>query len=236
VILSNTFGASRIMLERHGLAAQTAEINRRGAEISARAARGRAKVFASIGPSGAMLMMGEVTEDDLHAAFLEQAQALREGGADGLVIETMGDLQEAALAVRAARATGLPVVASMVFDAGPDKDRTMMGTTPEQAAEGLREAGADAIGANCGQGITGFHAICRRMRAAVDLPLWMKANAGLPHLVDGQAVYDARPDDFAREAEQLVAEGAAFVGGCCGTSPDFVKALAARLGRPGAGA
>ena len=113
-----------------------------------------------------MLMNGDVTEDELRAAFAEQAQALARGGADGLVVETMQDLEEAGIATAAAKATGLPVVACMVFDSGKDKDRTMMGATPEQAAAGLLEAGADVVGANCGQGIAGFVKICARLKAA----------------------------------------------------------------------
>ena len=166
-------------------------------EISRKAAAGRARVFASIGPTGKLLMSGEVTEDELRAAFAEQARALAEAGADALVVETMSDLEEAKLAVSAARETGLPVVACMVFDSGKDKDRTMMGTTPEQAAQALTEAGADVIGANCGQGIAGFVAICRRLRAATDRPVWLKPNAGLPTMVDGRAQYTTTPEEFA---------------------------------------
>ncbi|NCC33719.1 MAG: homocysteine methyltransferase, partial [Chloroflexia bacterium] len=122
IILTNTFGANRFTLARHGLSEKVAEINRAGVEISRRAADGRALVFASIGPSGKMLMMGDVSEDDLHAAFAEQARAMADAGADGIVIETMSDPAEAKLAVAAAKKTGLPVVGCMVFDSGPAKD------------------------------------------------------------------------------------------------------------------
>jgi methionine synthase I (cobalamin-dependent) len=137
----------------------------------------------------------------------------------------MSDLEEAKLAVSAARETGLPVVACMVFDSGKDKDRTMMGTTPEQAAQALGEAGADVIGANCGQGIAGFIAICRRLHAATDRPIWIKANAGLPTMVDGRAKYSATPDEFAGYIPELIQVGASFIGGCCGTRPDFIVAI-----------
>ena len=225
VILTNTFGANRVRLAETEFVGQVAEINRRGAEISKRAASQSAKVFASIGPSGKMLMAGEVTADELRAAFEEQSHALAAGGADALVVETMADLEEATIAVAAARGTGLPVVACMVFDSGRDKDRTMMGITPEQAAKGLAAAGADVIGSNCGQGIAGFVGICRRLRAATDKPIWIKANAGLPELVDGRAVYRATPKSFASHVPALLAAGANFIGGCCGTSPEFIKAL-----------
>jgi 5-methyltetrahydrofolate--homocysteine methyltransferase len=225
VILTNTFGANRVRLQEAGLADRAAEINRKGVEVSRTAAEGRALVFASIGPSGKMLMSGEVTSEDLSAAFGEQARGLAAGGADALVIETMSDLEEAKLAVAAARTARLPVVACMVFDSGKDKDRTMMGNTPEQVARELTAAGADVIGANCGQGIAGFVKICERMRAATDRPLWMKANAGLPEMVEGRAVYRTTPAEFASFAPSLVKAGATFIGGCCGTSPDFIKAV-----------
>lgn len=230
VILTNTFGANRLRLAESGLAGSIVEINRRGVEISRRGAVGGARVFASIGPSGKMLMAGDVTVEELQAAFAEQARALADGGADALVVETMSDLDEAVIAVTAARATGLPVVACMVFDSGRDRDRTMTGLTPEQAVEGLSKAGADVVGANCGQGIAGFVSLCRRMRAATDRPLWMKANAGLPELVEGRAVYRTTPAEFARHVPALREAGAGFIGGCCGTSPEFIRAVRETLG------
>jgi len=225
VILSNTFRSNTVALAGYGLAGRVVELNRAGAAISSRAAAGKALVFASVGPSGKMLMTGEVTQDTLRSAFEEQAQALAEGGADGLAVETMSDLAEAIIAVAAAKATGLPVVATMVFDSGKNKDRTMMGNTPEQAAEALAAAGADVIGANCGSGIAGYLPVCRRLRQASDKPVWIKANAGLPEIVDGKLVYQNTPQDFAALAPALIEAGASFIGGCCGTDPDFVRAL-----------
>jgi len=226
IILTNTFGASSIMLARSGLAERADDINRLGAELSRRAAGDTVYVFGSIGPSGRMLMMGDVTAEELHAGFLAQARALQEGGVDALVIETMSDLDEAEIAVRAAVETGLPVVASLVYDAGPDKDRTMMGVSPAQAVDRLGPAGISAIGANCGQGAEGFIGICRAYRDVTDLPLWMKPNAGLPEMVDGKTVYRSEPRSFAETAATLCREGASFIGGCCGTSPAFIRALA----------
>jgi methionine synthase I (cobalamin-dependent) len=229
VILTNTFGANRIRLAEAGAGDRVAELNRAGAELSRRAANGKARVFASIGPSGKMLVTGDVSADQLLAAFAEQAVALAAGGADALVVETMADLTEAQIAVRAAKQTGLPVVACMVFDSGKNKDRTLMGTTPEQAAAGLTEAGADVVGANCGQGIAGFVTICQRLKAATDRPIWIKGNAGLPQMVAGQVRYTTTPEEFAGYAPALIAAGASFLGGCCGTSPDFIRALCAML-------
>jgi len=231
VILTNTFGSNPVTLERHGLADRVAEINRAGVEISRRAAAGKARVFASIGPSGVMLMMGDKSPEQLRAAFSVQAEALAQAGADGLVIETMSDPAEAVLALEAAKATGLPVVVCMTFDSGKNRDRTMMGTTPEQAAEQLTAAGADVIGANCGAGPENYVEICRRLKSATDRPVWIKPNAGLPEVVNGQTVYRLSPADFASYVPRLVDAGASFIGGCCGTTPEFIRAVCRALGR-----
>jgi len=225
IILTNTFGSNRIRLGEQAAADRLAEINARGVEISLKAAAGRARVFGSIGPTGKLLLNGDITEDELRAAFAEQARLLAQAHAEGLVLETMSDLEEAKLAVSAARETGLPVVASMVFDSGKEKDRTMMGNTPEQVTRALTEAGADVIGANCGQGIAGFVAICQRLRAATDRPIWIKPNAGLPTMVDGRAKYSTTPEEFASYLPALLKAGANFIGGCCGTRPDFIAAI-----------
>lgn len=224
IILTNTFGANRIRLAETGYADRVAEINRLGAQISKRAAGTRALVFASMGPTGKMLVAGEVEPDAVATAFAEQAEALKAGGADGIVVETMAELEEAQLAVRAAKATGLPVVACMVFDTS---GRTMMGVTPKQAAAGLAEAGADVIGSNCGNGIAEFVSICRQLRAATTLPIWIKANAGLPEMVDGCVRYRTTPEEFARYLPALVEAGASFIGGCCGTTPAHIAQLVA---------
>ncbi len=227
IILTNTFQANRFALRDH--AGDVAAINRAGAEISQRAAGERAKVFGSIGPSNKMLVTGEVDEDELRAAFAEQSVALAEGGADGIVIETMSDLAEAVIALAAARETGLPVVACMTFDTGKNKGRTMMGVTPAQAAEGLTDAGADVIGANCGAGVDLAAPICAALVGATDRPVWIKANAGMPELIDREVVYRMTPAEFAGHVDGLVAAGAGFIGGCCGTTPEFIAALAKNL-------
>jgi len=225
VVLTNTFGANRLRLHGCGLADRVVEINRTGVRISRQAAEGRAFVFASLGPSGRMLLSGDTSPEELRAAFDEQAGALADGGADAIVVETMTDLTEALLAVEAACATGLPVVACMVFDSGKQKDRTMMGTTPEQAAAALVAAGADVIGANCGSGIANYLPVCSRLHAATDRPIWIKANAGLPVIVDGKVVYQISPETFASYVPGLLNAGASFIGGCCGTDPEFVRAM-----------
>jgi 5-methyltetrahydrofolate--homocysteine methyltransferase len=141
----------------------------------------------------------------------------------------MTDLAEAKLAVAAARQTGLPVVVSMVFDSGKERDRTMMGVTPEQAAEELTAAGADVVGSNCGRTIQGFVPLCRRLHSATDRPIWIKPNAGLPEWVEGKLVYPTPPREFAGVVPMLVEAGASFVGGCCGTTPEFIAAIKERM-------
>jgi 5-methyltetrahydrofolate--homocysteine methyltransferase len=223
VILTNTFGANRLVLGKFGLADKVAEINIKGIEISRKAAGTKASVFASMGPSGKLLVTKEVTESDLRQAFEEQAQAMAKAGPDAIVVETMMDLAEARIAAKAAKQTGLPVIACLVFDSGKLKDRTMMGNTVEQAVEVLSGVGVDTIGANCGQGIEAFVPICKRMRAATELPLWMKPNAGRPESVEGRTVYRTTAQDFVRFIPELVRAGANFIGGCCGTEPSFIR-------------
>lgn len=231
IVLTNTFRANRVALADHGLADQVVQINQAGGAISRRAAGTRARVFGSIGPSGKLLFAGQVSEEELRSAFAEQAQALAVSGVDALVIETMADLDEAKLALAAARSTGLPVVACMVFDSGKDIDRTMTGLTPEQVAQELTAAGADVVGANCGQGIASYVAVCRRLRAATDRPIWIKANAGVPQVVGDEVAYETSAEQFAEHGPALIAAGASFVGGCCGTGPDYIRSLKQQIGR-----
>lgn len=225
IILTNTFRANRIALEKDPLGDRIAAINRAGVEISRRAAAGRSLVFGSIGPSGKLLLTGEVDEQALRTAFTEQAAALSEAGPDALVLETMTDLAEARIALDAALSTGLPVVVSMVFDSGRNRDRTMMGATPEQVAAELTRLGAHAIGANCGIGVETAAPICRALSSATDLPVWIKPNAGMPVLDGRSVVYATTAEAFAAHLPEIVAAGARFVGGCCGTTPEFIAAL-----------
>jgi len=231
IILTNTFQANRIVLQRHGLAERLDEINRAGVEISRRAAEGRAYVFASLGPSGKLLVSAEVSEMELQEVFAEQAEALARAKPNALVIETMSDVEEAKLAVLSCRQTDLPVVACMAFDSGKRKDRTIMGTTPEQAAAVLAAAGADVIGANCGQGIKHYLPLAKRLRAATDRPLWIKANAGSPELAGEGTAYRTTPSQFAEAAPGIIDAGVTFIGGCCGTGPEFIRALCGILAR-----
>ncbi|MGO9970075.1 MAG: homocysteine S-methyltransferase family protein [Bryobacteraceae bacterium] len=220
VILTNTFRANAVAME-----GDLEAINRAGVAISKRAAAGQALVFASIGPTGKMLTAGEIGEERVNAAFAAQAAALSAAGADALLVETMSDVEEARLAVAAAKSTGLPVVVSFAFDSGKNKDRTMMGATPEAVAAAMLEAGADAVGANCGVGVEYAAPVCRRLRAACGLPIWIKPNAGLPKM-EGTAVrYGTSAEFFASHFAALREAGASFLGCCCGSTPAFIRAL-----------
>lgn len=231
IILTNTFRANRFSLAQLGLAERAPEIAEAGAAISRRAAGDAVKVFASIGPSGKIVMMGEVPPEEFDAAFAEQAAALARGGADAILCETFAELEEALLAVRAARrSTGLPLVLSMTFDSGPDKTATVMGTTPAAMAAAAAEAGAAAVGANCGAGPEHYVKVASLLRSATDLPIWIKPNAGLPVLRDGRTVFPMGPEQFAAFAPDLVRAGANFIGGCCGTTPEHVRAIRAAVG------
>jgi methionine synthase I (cobalamin-dependent) len=226
VILTNTFRANAVAMHS-STEAELDAINRAGVAISKRAAGNQALVFASIGPTGKILMSGEIGADQVTDAFVAQAQSLAAAGADALLIETMSDIEEARLAVEAARRTGLPVLASFAFDSGKNKDRTMMGATPEAVAAAMVEAGADAVGANCGVGVELSVPICKRLCAACDLPVWIKPNAGLP-TIEGTAIrYATSADYFASHYAALAEAGASFVGSCCGSTPDFIRALVA---------
>lgn len=229
IILTNTFGANRFALARYDQAGRVKELNRAGAAISRQAAGRAARVFGSMGPSGKIVMMGEASEGELYEAFREQAEALAEGGADGLAIESMTELAEALAAVKAAKTTGLPVVACMTFDSGKDRTSTMMGVAPVQAAKALADAGADMIGCNCGIGIEHYVKVAGLLRGATNKPIWVKANAGVPEIDGGQLVYRTAPGDFAAKAKELVKAGANVIGGCCGTTPDFIRALVSVL-------
>ncbi len=223
VVLTNTFRANAIAMKQAS-AAELDEINRAGVETSRRGAPG-AKVFASIGPTGKILMTGEVSAEEMSEAFAAQARSLAEAGADALLVETMSDIEEARLALEAAQQTGLPVIVSFAFDSGKNKDRTMMGATPEAVAAAMEEAGASAVGANCGVGVERALEICRRLHGATSLPVWIKPNAGLPTVDSTGLHYTTTAEFFASHFGALRDAGASFVGACCGSNPEFIRAL-----------
>jgi len=230
MILTNTFRANPVSLEGAS-EAKVREINLAGVEISRRAAAGKSKVVASMGPTGKMLVTGEIDEAGVERAFTLQSAALAEARPDALILETFSDLDEASIALRAALKTGLPVLVSFAFDTGKNKDRTMMGATPEQAAKRMEAEGASAIGANCGAGPDSFASIGVRFRDSCELPIWLKPNAGLPVVENGKVSYSLTAEPFAAHLSELFDAGACFVGGCCGTAPDFIRALVAERRR-----
>ena len=204
MIESNSFGGSRFKLDHFGLANRVTELNEAAAAISRQAAGDSRWVIASIGPTGKMLVTGEVTEQDLYAAFKEQAMALAKGGADALCIETMSAADEAAIAVRAAREnTGCEVICTFTFQRGAKGQyRTMMGLAPAQAAQAAVRAGAHIVGPNCGNGMEQMIEIVKEMRAAVPTtPVLVHANAGLPKNVNGVDVFPESPQEMAAQVK-----------------------------------
>ena len=229
-LLTNTFGACRIMLERHSFDDRVAEINARGVAVAREAFAARPGfVIGDIGPFGGLMEpYGDIPQAAVRDAFCEQAAALVDAGADAVIIETQTSLEEIGLGIAAAKEAGAPcVIGSMAFDLNRNgKDvRTMMGVKVEQAAEVLQEAGADIVAINCGTGIdiTWAARILKRYRSASDLPLMAKPNNGLPELVDMQVVYRQTPDEMLVGLDDLLAAGARIVGGCCGTTAAHIR-------------
>lgn len=228
VITTNTFGGSPVRLRLHALEAQAVSINRAAVEAVRQAVGSRAYVSGSIGPSGRLLKpYGDLDPGELAESFAAQAMALAASGVDLFCVETMTDLVEAQMAVRAARAAGpsLPIIATMTFEPTRRGYFTVMGVSVEQASRGLAEAGADLVGSNCGNGIEAMVAIARVFGECSSLPLAIQANAGLPETIDGVLVYRETPEQFAEAVPALLDAGVRLLGGCCGTTPDHVRAM-----------
>ena len=239
-VLTNTFGANRYALARHGHADKAFEVNKAGAEVARKAAGEDRYVLGDIGPTGDFLEpLGSLRAEQVKDAFTEQVNALRQGGVDGLVIETMTALDELEAAIRAAKTAGggLPVLASMSFDKGAVGFRTMMGVDIPTAVSKMLSLGVDAVGFNCGTAALGEYVdLSKAYVAAVQsakwkTPVFVEPNAGKPELVDGQAVYKVTPEEFAAACRKIVDAGICILGGCCGTGPEHIHAVAQTLKR-----
>lgn len=232
VILTNTFGANPFKLAHYGVEDRLGDINRAGVRIAKEVAGANVFVAGDVGPSGEILedWGGTRTKEELYEGFKQQILALAEGGADAIIVETMMDLEEAKLAVSAAKAhSDLPVIASMNFSRTQDGFKTLWGVSPADAAEGLLSAGADVVGANCGITIEGMVEVIRGMRAVTDAPLIAEPNAGQPEVVEGQTIYRQTMQEMAEHIGALRAAGADLIGGCCGTTPEYTREVVRRI-------
>jgi len=232
LLITNTLTMNRINIESHNIDVDIREVNLAGVRLAKAATRKGQYVLGDIGSTGKMLKpYGDLSEDNAYAAFKEQATILAEGGVDGLIIETMFDLREALCAVRAAKeAVDLPVIASITFNTLKNGGRTIMGNSARDCAQTLTEAGVCAVGANCGS-LDPFQMaeIVSKMRKVTSLPVLAQPNAGIPRVVENRTVFDMSPSDFAAGIYECLQAGARLLGGCCGTSPDHIRAMVALL-------
>ncbi len=228
MVQTNSFGGSGLKLQHYGLTGKASQLNKAAAEISRKAAGGGNWVIASVGPTGKMLLMEDVTESEMYDSFKEQSMALEEGGADALCVETMSAIDEAVLAIRAAcENTECEVISTFTFEQTKDgRYRSMMGVTPQDAAKAALEAGAHIIGTNCGNGFERMISIVEELRSVLpNTPIIVQANAGLPKNIAGKDVFPDTPEQMAALVPDLVKAGANIIGGCCGTTPAHIKAI-----------
>ncbi|NQU81671.1 MAG: homocysteine S-methyltransferase family protein [Bacteroidetes bacterium] len=228
MIETNSFRGNGITLAGIGLDKNAAELNRLAAEISREAAGDKCLVLGSVGPTGKILMMGDVSESEMYNAFAEQVQALEQGGADAICIETMSALDEAELAVKAAvENTNLEIICTFTFAKTMGGDyKTVMGVSPAQMAEKILSAGASIIGTNCGNGIETMIPIVKAFRDFdSNIPLLVQPNAGIPKIENGETVFPETPGEMASHVPGLIDAGASIIGGCCGTTPEHIAEI-----------
>jgi methionine synthase I (cobalamin-dependent) len=231
LVLTCSFGGSSLRLADEALHGRAVEVNRRAAELAREAVGDDVLVAGSLGPTGHLTEpLGPLTHDLAVATYAEQAAALEAGGVDLLVLETFFSLDEGLWALEGIKsASDLPLVVSYSFDQGT---KTMMGLTPTQVVEAFAPLGIAAIGANCGKSLADTDVIVQELLAVADgLPLWVKPNAGVPRMVGDSVIYDAGPADLAEHIRGYVDQGVRMVGGCCGSTPEHIAAIAAALGR-----
>jgi 5-methyltetrahydrofolate--homocysteine methyltransferase len=232
IIQTNTFNGNRLRLDAYGLGDRVHEVNLAAARVAREAAGGDVLVAGCIGPSGKLLAMGEVDERALIGAFAEQAAGLAEGGVDLFHVETMSDLAEARAAVEGVRrVSDRPLLLTMSFDTGkPEALRTMMGVAPAQLVEAAEEMGLFGLGANCGRGLEGYREVMGALaQARPDGVLVAKLNAGIPRMEGTEVVYDGTPERMAEYALWCVEQGVGIIGGCCGSTPRHIEAMARAL-------
>ena len=228
MILTNSFGGSPIKLEHYGLKDRAEELNQAAAIISREAAGDDHYVLGSIGPTGVLLMMDQVSEQEMYDGFRIQAEALKNGGVDAICVETMSAIDEAVLAVRAAKeVTDLDVACTFTFEKTVNDDfRTMMGVTPIEMVKAVKDAGATIIGTNCGNGFDQMIGIVEQIRKIdSSTPVLVQANAGMPSIEKGETIFPETPEMMAIKVKDLINSGANIIGGCCGTTPAHIKAL-----------
>lgn len=225
LIETNSFGGSRFKLKHYGLEDKTRAINVEAARISRQAAGTDHIVLGSVGPTGKILMMEDVSRDEMYEAFREQVMALEEGGADALIIETMSDMDEALLAAKAAREnTRCDVIVSFTYNRSGDDFHTMMGVTPQQMSAAFSAEGFSFAGSNCGNGMHDMVELAKQFTITNGYPPFMiQANAGKPIYRDGKTVFSESPSEMNTQIIDLLTLGVSIIGGCCGTTPDHIR-------------
>jgi len=232
IIQTNTFGGSPLKLAQYGLDDRTEDINRIAVEIVRSVVGEKALVSGSCGPCGRILIpYGDTAPEEVYQSFVTQAGALLSAGVDIICIETMIDITETTLAIRAVRSldSSIPIISTMTFNQTPRGFFTIMGVNIEKAAKEMEKAGASIVGSNCGFGIDLMIKIAREFRAHSSLPIIIQSNAGLPEIVKGKPVYSETPEFMASRIPELIASGVSIIGGCCGTTPEHIGAFRAAI-------